>query len=47
MGAYAEEMIALSRRHARGENVSAEIKQVQASIDIVAALIKGLRSEIK
>jgi len=47
IGIYAEEMMDLSRRHARGERVSALIKQTEASIDILGALVGGLRRYAK
>jgi hypothetical protein len=40
---HAEEMMRLSRAHARGEKVSADKMRVQAAIDVVTALIGGLR----
>jgi hypothetical protein len=40
---HADEMMRLSRAHARGENVAAEKMRVQAAIDVVTALIGGLR----
>ena len=45
VGMYAEKMIVLCRRHVHGENVAAEIKQLEASIDIVEALVGGLRRD--
>ena len=41
LGEHADEMMRLSRAHARGENVSAEKMRVQAAIDVVTALIGG------
>jgi len=47
VGIYAEQMMDLSVRHARGENVSAETKQLEASIDIAEALVGGLRRDAR